>query len=1147
MEHHSDFVHLHCHTQFSLLDATSKVEELVKRAQELKFPALAMTDHGNLFGAIQFYEKAMKHGVKPIVGIEAYIAPKSRLDKTAHGIKEASHHITLLAKNETGYRNLLKLSSASYLEGFYYKPRIDKEILRKHSEGLIGLSGCMKGEVPYYAWNDQLDESRRAIKDFIDIFGKKDFYLECMDQGLDQQKRITKAYLTLSKEFGLEKVATNDCHYIHQSDAQYHDALICIGTGSLIAEEDRMRYHGDQFYLKSADEMKRLFKDLPDALKNTLEIAEKCNLELDFTKTHLPVFQPPAGKTQAAYIRELCFSFLTKRLSGNAIPPVYEDRLKYELALIEKMGFTSYFLIVWDFIHFAKGKGIPVGPGRGSAAGSLVAYALGITDLDPIEHGLIFERFLNPERISMPDIDIDFCYERRDEVIEYVRKKYGNESVAQIITFGTMAARAALRDVGRVMGISYPEVDRLAKLIPFELEMTLEKALKVEPKLKELAKNDSQIERLLETSKALEGLARHASTHAAGVVISDGPLSEYCPLFKADNEITTQFDMKSVEKIGLLKMDFLGLRTLTVVDKACQIIQKTRNVTIGIHALTLDNQATYDMLGRGEAIGVFQLESSGMRDLLRKMKPKRFGDIVALLALYRPGPLGSGMVDDFIQRMHNPKLIKYDHPALEPILHDTYGIILYQEQVMQIVSALAGFSMAKADSLRRAMGKKIPEIMEREKQNFIEGATKRNVDAKIAEKIWNLIEYFSGYGFNKSHSTAYAYISYQTAYLKANYPVEFMTALLTSEKDNTDKIVRYIDESKRLGIQVKPPSINDSDSEFTCKERTICFGLSAVKNVGLVAVDSIIEARKKGGPFKTPYDFVERVDLRVCNRKVLESMIKCGALDSFKMKRAQMMEMVDNLLETGSRVQKDRSRGQLSLLDGFGSEDQFSTQNQSNALDEWPESQLLAYEREMLGFYVSAHPLAKFEKLLKTYGTATTITLGDLKDQTSVGIGGIVGNVKEIVTKRGEKMGFLLLEDLFGNSEVVVFPELYKSASALLGKDQCIFVSGRVNFKEDTAKLIAEEIIPLEEVQKRKTKCVSIDLLTAGLDMELLKQLKQILAQHKGAIPVYLNFRDASGRSTTLDSGADCQVEVSDQFFQDLEKLLGTNTVKIRC
>lgn len=1143
---HSDFVHLHCHTQFSLLDAASKIEELIEKAVEFRFPAIAMTDHGNLFGAISFYQEAMKQGIKPIIGMEAYIAPRSRLDKTAHGIKEASHHITLLCKDEVGYRNLMKLTTASYLEGFYYRPRIDKEILAKHSEGLIALSGCLKGEVSHYTWNEQLDEARRAIRDFVDILGPENFFLEIMNQNIDAQQKLLQHYPGFAKEFGLKLVATNDCHYIHQADARAHDALICIGTGSTIGEEDRMRYHGDQFYLKTADEMKTLFRDFPDAIKQTIQIAERCNLELDFKQTHLPVFTPPYGKKQDEYLEELCFKYLRVKFEDK-VPEEYAKRLKYELSLIQKMGFTSYFLVVWDFIHYAKENKIPVGPGRGSAAGSLVAYALGITDIDPIRHGLIFERFLNPERISMPDIDIDFCYERRDEVIEYVRRKYGMESVAQIITFGTMAARAAIRDVGRVMGVSYQEVDKLAKLIPPELEMTIEKALKAEPRLQELVRSNPQIKDLIETSKALEGLARHASTHAAGVVISDGPLYQYCPLFKTNDQVTTQYDMEAVEKIGLLKMDFLGLRTLTVIDEAVKLVARVHQFNLQIDKIPFDDKATYEMLGRGESIGVFQLESSGMRDLLRKMKPHVFGDIVALLALYRPGPLGSGMVDDFIRRMHDSSLIKYDHPALEPILKETYGIILYQEQVMQIVSTLAGFSLAKADSLRRAMGKKIPEIMEREKKSFIDGATGKGVTPKVAEKIWNLIEYFSGYGFNKSHSTAYAFISYQTAYLKANYPVEFMAALLTSEKDNTDKIVRSIEECRRIGIAVLPPSVNHSFSEFTGSGKTIRFGLSAVKNVGLIAVDSMIGAREKSGPFKSLDEFCERVDLRVCNRKVLESLIKCGAFDDFKLKRAQLMEMVDHVLSRGAKTQQDRQRGQLSLL-GTMEQDASSSAGPAGigSIEEWPENQLLGYEREMLGFYVSAHPLAKYEKLLRSYATATTSGLRELRDQEELGIGGLISTIKEITTKKGDRMAFVGLEDLEGTAEIVVFPELFKSAVKLLVKDTPVFIRGRVNAREDTPKIIAEEIIPLEEVKTKFTKVISIDLLTAGLDMNVLQRIKKILGEHPGKVPVYLTFRDPSGRRTVVHSGEDLRVDTSDVLFQDLEQLLGEGTVKIK-
>lgn len=1143
---HADFVHLHCHSQFSLLDAASKIPQLVKRAVELQFPALAVTDHGNLFGAISFYEEAMRQGVKPILGIEAYIAPQSRFDRTAHGIKEASFHITLLVKNEIGYQNLLKLTTASYLEGFYYRPRIDKDLLKKHHEGLIALSGCLKGEAAHHTWNEQLDRARQAIQGWVDLFGTQDFYLELMNQNIEAQQKLFEHYPKFAREFGLKLVATNDCHYINRTDAPAHDALICIGTGSVISDEDRMRYHGDQFYLKSGAEMKELFRDYPEAIRSTLEIAERCNLELDFTKTHLPQFTPPDEKKPDAYLEELCFKFLGAKMGGT-VPSEYEKRLRYELGIICKMGFTGYFLVVWDFIRYSREHRIPVGPGRGSAAGSLVAYALGITAIDPIEHGLIFERFLNPDRISLPDIDIDFCYERRDEVIDYVRKKYGQESVAHIVTFGTMAARAAIRDVGRVMGVSYQEVDRLAKLVPAELEMTIERALQMEPRLRDQAQTDEQVKRLIETSKALEGLARHASTHAAGIVISDGPLHDYCPLFKSNDQITTQYDMEAVEKIGLLKMDFLGLRTLTVIDEACKLVNKTRSPELRIDGVSLDDRATYDMLSQADAIGVFQLESSGMRDLLKKMKPKRFGDLVALLALYRPGPLGSGMVDDFIRRMHDPALIKYDHPALEPILKETYGIILYQEQVIKIVSSLAGFSLAKADSLRRAMGKKIPEIMEGEKKSFVEGAAKRGIHHRTAERIWNLIEYFSGYGFNKSHSTAYALISYQTAYLKANHPREFMAALLSSEKDNTDKIVRYIEECKRLEVPVLPPSVNQSDSVFTCVGNTIRFGLSAVKNVGTSAVESIIRARETGGAFKSLYDFCERVDLRLCNRKVLESLIKCGAFDDFHLKRSELFQVLGRVLELSAKVQRDRERGQLSLLDRMEEPHDLSGRDALvPELEEWPEHQLLSYERDVLGFYVSAHPLAKYEKLLRTYATATAVSLVEMKDQEVVEIGGIINTLREITTKKGDRMAFVGLEDLDGRCEVIVFPELFRSSAHLLRKDNTVFVRGKVNSREDTPKLIAEEIIPMDEAEKKFTKVISIDLLTAGLDLEMLKKLKEVLSRYPGQTPVHIHFRDPAGRRIILHSGEGFKVETGTPLFEQLEQLLGPNVIKIR-
>ena len=1147
---HTDFVHLHCHTQFSLLSSTAKVEHLLKRAVELKFPALAQTDRGNLFGAIEFYSQAMKKGVKPIIGMDAYVAPGSRFEKQAHGLKEASFQLVLLARNEAGYRNLLKLSSIGYLEGFYYRPRVDKEMLKAHSEGLIALTGGLNGEVPYYVRNDQKDQARRALGEYLDIFGRENFYLEIMDQGLEPQKKITQEFLKISKEVGLKLVATNDVYYIHRQDASAHDALICIGTGTTLEEPNRMRFQGDHYYLKSAQEMKELFKDIPDAIRNTVEVAERCNLELDFSKTHLPHFEPPAGKKQDVYMRELCEAGLKNREPGAG--DNYRERMKYELGVIGKMGYTSYFLIVWDFIRYARENKIPVGPGRGSAAGSLVAYCLGITNLDPIKHGLIFERFLNPDRVSLPDIDIDFCYERRDEVIDYVRRKYGTENVAQIITFGTMAAKAAVRDVGRVMSFSYPDVDRIAKMIPFELNITLDLALEREPKIKELMAAEPRVARLIETSRALEGLARHASTHAAGVVISDAPLTNYVPLFKADELVSTQYSMKDLEKIGLLKMDFLGLKTLTVIDQALKIIKRTQKTEIDIDTIPFDDKETYDMLGRAESAGVFQLESSGMRDILKKMKANHFDHLVALLALYRPGPLGSGMVDEFIKRMHDSKQIKYDHPSLEPVLKETYGVILYQEQVMKIVSDLAGFTLAQADSLRRAIGKKIPEVMEKEKMGFISGAVKNKIPEKTADKIWQLIDYFSGYGFNKSHSTAYAFISYQTAYLKAHYPNEFMTALLTSEMGNADKVVRYIEECKKMGINVLPPSVNESYSEFSCVTPNIRFGLAAIKNVGSTAIESILIARKKEGPFRNFSDFTSRVDLRVCNRKVMESLIKCGAFDDLGLFRSQLTAMLDGALEMGSNVQKDRSRGQLSFFGAGGgnaggrAESFHSGDTDVPQIPEWPESQMLAYERELIGFFVTAHPLTRHTKTLKNYATAATDGLGEFKDQAEVTIGGIIDAIREIVTKKGDRMAFVTLQDLTGTCEIVVFPEVFRNSLNLLKKDNCVFVRGKINLRDDIPKILAEEIVALDDVKSRFTRAISIDLKTTGLEPSILKEIRQLLMKHQGRTPVYLTFRDPQGKTAVLHSGEDLKVDTTDDLLNKLEKIVGENSVKIR-
>jgi DNA polymerase-3 subunit alpha len=1144
---HSNFVHLHLHTQYSLLDGGCKVAPLIKRANELRFPAIAMTDHGNMFGAIDFYTKARKEGIKPIIGYEGYVAPGSRFDKSNHGVGQAGFHLVLLAKDEKGYKNIMKLASTAYLEGFHYKPRIDKEVLREHSEGIIGLSACLQGEVAYYVRHNQHEQAKKAIREYQDIFGKDNFYIEVQDHGIPEQKVVNNAFLEINKELGVPLVATNDVHYIEKKNAEMHEILLCVQTGTTLDDPNRMRMSTPEFYLKSAEEMESLFGHFPHAIRNTIEIAERCNVEIELGKLLLPFFDVPKGKTHDAYLRELCVEGLNKHFKGK-IPSGYLERLEYELDVIIKMGYVSYFLIVWDFVKFAKDHGIPVGPGRGSAAGSLVSYALGITEVDPIQFNLIFERFLNPARVSMPDIDIDFCKDRRGEVIQYVAKRYGQENVAQIITFSTMAARGAIRDVGRVMGMSFGDVDKIAKMVPEELGISLEKSIKQEPRFNELMRSDPKIAKLMENAQAIEGLNRNASVHAAGVVISDKPLREYVPLFKANDVISTQYSMKVLDMIGLLKMDFLGLRTLTIIDEALKIIKRTENIDIDISSISFEDKKTYELLCKGETFGVFQLESSGMRDILRKLKPRVFDDVAALLALYRPGPLGSGMVDDFIHRKNDGAEITYDHPLLEPILKETYGVILYQEQVMKIVSALAGFTLAQADLLRRAIGKKIPEVMEEQKKNFVDGAVKNNVKKEVAEKIFGLIEYFAGYGFNKSHSVAYSFISYQTAYLKANFPLEFITATLTLEKDNTDKVVMYIDEAKRLGFSILPPCVNESLSEFTCSkvENSIRFGLSAVKNVGTTAIDSVVAIRKKRGAYKSLYDFTENVDLRVVNRKVFESLIKSGAFDFCKLKRSQLMESLDHALEVGSKLQKDKDSGQLSFFQNFEEEKGFLHDMQKIPhIDEWPESQLLAFEKEVLGFYISSHPLAQYEKLLNSYTSTNSVTLQQHSDQAEVQVGGIIDSLSLKTTRRGDRMCFVTLQDLKGKIQVIVFPEAFQKFGSLLQSEALVFIKGNANTREDEAKLIATEIIPLHEVRMRLTKVLTIDLFTAGLEPQTLEKLRDILSLHKGNVPVYLNFREPGGKCTQVVAGEDFKIFASDQLFNEIENLIGENSIKV--
>ncbi|MBI5810124.1 MAG: DNA polymerase III subunit alpha, partial [Deltaproteobacteria bacterium] len=924
---HSNFVHLHLHTSYSLLDGAIRHDALIETARAFKMPAVAVTDHGNLFGAIEFYQKAMAKGVKPIIGCETYVAPGKMTDKTPPsrgGSPEASFHLILLVKNAKGYANLCKLLSRAYIDGFYYRPRIDKDLLREHSEGLIALGACLHGEVPYYLNAGQAGAAMKAAAGYKEIFPDRRFYLELQSNGIEEQKKVNKGLIEIGKKLDIPVVATNDCHYLKREDARVHDILLCIQTGATVNAQNRMRFATDEFYVKSPQEMSSAFKDVPEAVSNTIEIAERCNFEMKLGETHLPEFPVPVGETLDSLIEARAKAGLEERLCQMAGKGVdvesirwhYYERLAKELKVIKGMGFSGYFLIVNDFIGHARSKNIPVGPGRGSAAGSLAAYALRITNLDPIKYNLLFERFLNPDRISLPDIDIDFCFEKRDEVIRYVTEKYGADNVTQIITFGQMKARACIRDVGRALDMPYSEVDKIAKLVPNQLNITIEAALDQEEKLRRLASDDARVRELIEAAKALEGLPRHASTHAAGVVISNKPLVEYLPLYKGQKEniITTQYAMKDVEKIGLVKFDFLGLKTLTVIEKAGTLISENRGVKVDVDDLPQDDRPTYELVASGNTNGIFQLESSGIKELLRKLKPESFEDLIAAVALYRPGPLQSGMVDDFIKRKHGKIEIAYDVPELKDILENTYGVMVYQEQVMEIAKVLAGFTPGDADILRKAMGKKMPDEMVIQRSKFLEGAKKKSVPQKKAEKIFDLMAKFAGYGFNKSHSAAYALIAFQTAYLKAHYPVEFTAALLTSAIDDTDSVVKYINECREENIAVDPPDLNKSSKEFTVQGERIRFGLAAVKNVGTMAIDEMLSARGDA-PFTSIIDFLSRVDSRKVNKKVVESLIKCGAFDGTGAPRAELFASLDSLMDTAQGVQRDRDIGQGSIFD----------------------------------------------------------------------------------------------------------------------------------------------------------------------------------------------------------------------------------------
>jgi DNA polymerase-3 subunit alpha len=1143
-----EFVHLHLHTEYSLLDGACHIGELVDRAAELGMRALAITDHGNMFGAVAFHDSCRERGIAPILGCEIYVATGSRLERPAAGITEAYNHLTLLASDETGYHNLVKLVSIGYLEGFYHRPRIDKEVLASHSRGLIGLSGCLSGELASHALAGADAAARRTLGEYSEIFGPRRFYLELMDHGLAEQRRLNQALLGLRATSGLPIVATNDAHYLRREDHQAHDVLLCIGSGKKVQDRERLRFDAEEFYLKSPQEMARLFPDLPDALANTVAVAEMCGFKLAGSAS-LPAFAVPPGFTIDSYFESVTregFAERRKALAplseaGRLRHPLgsYEERLEKEIAVIRRVGFAGYFLIVWDFIRYSRERSIPVGPGRGSAAGSLVAYALRITDIDPIENDLIFERFLNEDRISPPDIDIDFCENRRGEVIEYVTRKYGRENVAQIITFGTMKARAVVRDVGRVLDMGYAEVDRIAKMIPPDLKMTLDKALEDSPPLKEAYQKEPKVRELVDISRRLEGTTRHASTHAAGVVIAPRPLTEFVPLFKGTAaEVTTQFDMKGVERIGLLKMDFLGLRTLTLIDNCVKLIEAQTGARIDPAALPADDARTYELFTAGKTSGLFQFESDGMRDILRRFKPDRLEHLTALNALYRPGPMQ--MIDDFIKRRHGQTRVSYEHPALEPILAGTYGVMVYQEQVMQIASALGGFSLAQADILRKAMGKKQADVMAAQRQKFLEGCRALGLAERKAQRVWEQMEQFAGYGFNKSHSAAYAWLAYQTAYFKANHPACFMAALLTSERANTDKMVAYIGECRELGIPVLPPDVNQSELDFTVVDGGVRFGLAALKNVGEGAVLAVLAARRAGAAFASLSDFCERVDLRGVNRRVLESFVKSGCFDSLDSRRSSLYAAIERSMEAGQKRQRDLEQGQASLFGSQAGRAEALAPERLPDAPPWSEGERLAYEKEALGFFITGHPLEGYRTELAQLATATTGQLPELGAAREVSVGGIVAALRLIKTRKGERMASFLLEDLDGGVEVLVFPETYKKVAARLADDQVVLVKGRPEVQDDgAARVLASDVLPLEQARLSEARYVTIRVPIAGWDRGLGQRLRDILGSHRGECPVTLELVRPGAFAVTVAANVHYRVRPDPMLKAELEGLLG--------
>ncbi len=1132
------FVHLHSHSEFSLLDGISRLPHMVSRAKELNQPALALTDHGNMYGAIYFYKECVAQGIKPIIGCEVYVTSGSRFDKPEGRSREKLKHLILLAETMEGYRNLVKIVSKSSTEGYHFRPRADRELLREYKDGIIALSACIQGEIPQLILQDNMEGAKRSLEWYIETYGKDHFFLEIQNHGLPEEVRAQEALIQLSKEYGVPIVASNDFHYVNRDDADAQDIKVCISTGRRRADVDRLKFPNDQFYLKSGDEMNDLFGHIERAMENSLVIAERCNVEFNFNEHHLPHFDVPEGETAKSYLRKVCEGEIP-RLYGEATDKLNE-RLDYELGVIDTMGFEDYFLIVWDYVKYAREHDILVGPGRGSAAGSVVAYLLGITGLDPLKYDLLFERFLNPERISMPDIDIDFCYEKRGKAIEYVTRKYGQERVSQIITFGTEAARAVIRDVGRVLDLPLPEVNRIAKLIPMELGITLTKALKGK-ELKELYDGDQSVRELFNFGLKLEGIARNSSTHAAGVVISADALDDHVPVQNSNEEgFVTQYDKDNIEELGLLKMDFLGLRTLTVMGNALKLIKANRGIDIDLDTIPLDDQPACDLLCKGDTSGVFQLESEGITKLVMDLKPTHFEDLIPLVALYRPGPLGSGMVEDFIKSRHGLQEVKYLHPILEPILKDTFGVILYQEQVMQIASAMGGFSLGQADLLRRAMGKKKESVLKAQRESFLEGTRSNNIADAIGNEVFDLLVYFAGYGFNKSHSAAYAYIAYQTAYLKAHYFPEFMAATMTSFMQNMDKLTYYINACKKHNVKVLGPDINYSERSFAVQGDVIRFGLGGIKNVGDNAIDRLIQERNLHGTYESLVEFCKRVDSKVVNKRLLESLIRCGAMDSFPENRNQLLHMYESAQGVGAKLQKDEAMGTMSLFGDM--EDTVDTIHAPN-LEDLSMDEKLKDEKEYTGFYITGHPLNTYAKQLRgLFELGKLMENPEAYDGQSVTFGGLIATKSDRMTKRNDLMSILRIEDFSGAASVVAFPNVYQRAQQCVAVDMAVKVQGRIDADEKGVQIIAERISPLK-VQYDQVRRVTIHIRLAFDTPEKSNKLKSLLLQATGNTPTVLYLHR---QRKSINLPLHMCFTPGEEIIREIEALLGDGSVELQ-